>query len=295
MQKFLKMTANQLLSPLCDISDRASALIQDISLSARFLREWTAFDVRNDDIFIVTYPRSGTTWMQLIVYLLVNKKSEFDFKHIAEVAPWFERNLALGFDTAESFSRLKGQRIFKSHLPYLWVPKGAKVIYIERDGRDVALSYYHLYRSHLGYKKSFDEFFDAFIAGKLQYKSYFRYVRAWQNNNKRDCILSLKYEDMRSDLRNEIIKVADFLGVKADKKRIDQIVELSQIKTMKENESLFDHATEHLHRKGDFIRKGKIGEGKKTLSKDQEEIYFAALSQEYPLNWLELDLPSFLH
>jgi len=55
---------------------------------------------RPDDIFIVTYPRSGTTWMQMILYQLTTDGS-MDFPHIAEYCPWFERSLrsARGFET----------------------------------------------------------------------------------------------------------------------------------------------------------------------------------------------------
>ncbi|MBF0397529.1 MAG: sulfotransferase domain-containing protein, partial [Desulfobacterales bacterium] len=38
------------------------------------------FIVRNDDVFITTYPRSGTTWMQQIVYLITHQGIESD-KH----------------------------------------------------------------------------------------------------------------------------------------------------------------------------------------------------------------------
>src|SRR5262249_49561577 len=53
------------------------------------------FVPRPDDIFIVTYPRSGTTWMQMILYQLTTD-GNMDIPHIAERCPWFERSTRSG-------------------------------------------------------------------------------------------------------------------------------------------------------------------------------------------------------
>jgi len=73
---------------------------------------------RPDDIFIATYPRSGTTWMQMILYQLTTD-GKMDFPHIAEFCPWFEASerSARGFETRPS------PRLFKTHLPWHLVPK----------------------------------------------------------------------------------------------------------------------------------------------------------------------------
>ena len=114
------------------------------------------FQPRPDDIFVVTYPRSGTTWTQMILYQLTTD-GRMDFAHITQVCPWFERALKAGRD----LDALPGPRVFKSHLPYRRIPKGpCRYIYVARDGKDVAVSYYHFYRSHMGYKGTFEEFFE---------------------------------------------------------------------------------------------------------------------------------------
>eukprot|EP00965_Chrysotila_dentata_P247559 6207816-Pleurochrysis_carterae.AAC.2 len=46
-----------------------------------------AFVPRPDDVFIVTYPKCGTTWMMQIVHTL-RSGGDMDFGEITEVVPW---------------------------------------------------------------------------------------------------------------------------------------------------------------------------------------------------------------
>jgi hypothetical protein len=139
------------------ITDKLSALAGKIAwLRLRYLD----FVPRPDDLFIVTYPRSGTTWMQMILYQLATGGS-LDFEHIYQVCPYFEA--ALG--TTSGFANVPEPRTFKSHLSYHDIPKGCKYIYVARNGKDVAVSYFHFSKTHLGFRGSFDEFFERFVRG----------------------------------------------------------------------------------------------------------------------------------
>src|SRR5215218_5290023 len=54
--------------------------------------KWYLFRPRPDDIFVVSYPKSGTTLMQMMVYQLATR-GEMDFSHITIASPWFEMEL----------------------------------------------------------------------------------------------------------------------------------------------------------------------------------------------------------
>ena len=45
--------------------------------------------VRKDDVFVATYPKCGTTWMQQIVKLIWNNGVE-DNRDVDEALPWIE-------------------------------------------------------------------------------------------------------------------------------------------------------------------------------------------------------------
>lgn len=65
---------------------RCNEFASDAARTARFLTGAAEFEPRADDVFISSYPRSGTTWVQFIVYLLMSNR-RVDFRHISEVQP----------------------------------------------------------------------------------------------------------------------------------------------------------------------------------------------------------------
>ena len=117
--------------------------------------ELNSYPLRPDDVFIATFFRSGTTWMQQIVKLL-RSGGQPDGVKLDRSIPWLEildSNLGklLGYtpDMATSSDALS-PRAFKSHLPYELVPGGlphttpAKYIYVMRNPKDVCVStWYH--------------------------------------------------------------------------------------------------------------------------------------------------------
>jgi hypothetical protein len=221
---------------------------------------------RADDIFIVTYPRSGTTWMQMILYQLTTE-GKMDFPHITTVSPWFERSLKEG----NACDALPSPRVFKSHLSYRKIPKGlCKYLYVARDGKDVAVSYYHFQKTHMGYKGTFDEFFERFLKGQDTFGSWFRHVRGWWEHRHDPNVLFLFYEELAVDLPASLRKISDFCGLEIAPERWDDILERCSFAFMKQHESQFDPLTAMLYEQGfqpnSHLRKGQSGSGSEQLS-----------------------------
>jgi hypothetical protein len=235
-----------------------------------------AFVPRPDDIFIVTYPRSGTTWLQMILYQLSTDGS-MEIPHIAEYCPWFERSLRSG----KGFETQPPPRIFKSHLPYRAIPKGpCKYIYVARDGRDVVVSYFHLYRMYCGFAGTFAEFFQDFMRGTVHFGSWFDHVHQWWEHRHDSNVLFLTYEELTRDLEDCLRKIVAFCGWTIEPSRLPHVLERCGFAFMKQHESKFDPTIETLWEQGvrlnSFLRTGKAGEGALQLSKGQQEQFAEA-------------------
>lgn len=260
------------LSAAATALSSAADSFADAARVARFARGVLEFQVRPDDVFISSYPRSGTTWLQYALHLLVGD-GDSGFAHISEVAPWFERSLALGTRRASDFERLPSPRVFKSHLPYAWLPRGARYVYAVRDGRDVAVSYHHLYRSHLGSQDSFEAFFERFLSGRVQYGSWFDHVASFLAEAERPDLRIVHYEALSRDLVHELGELSAFLRLGHGPQRLAELARACSFEAMKRDEHRFDHATEERGLRGmqtgAFLRQGHPGSHAACLSADQ--------------------------
>ena len=153
--------------------------------------ELKQFQLRPDDIFIVTYPKSGTTWMQQIVKLLRNGGQPDDVR-LDRAIPWLE---ALSPDcyygkvhgyTPEmaTSSDLLFPRAFKSHLPYELVPGGpphttpAKYIYVMRNPKDVWVSYWY-HQNNTEYKITWDDHVAKILKNEIPFGDWFDHILSW--------------------------------------------------------------------------------------------------------------------
>ncbi len=215
-----------------------------------------------DDLFIVTYPKSGTTWLQMILYQLTTDGA-MDFAHIDEISPHLEETLV---PMGRKISDLPGTpRVVKSHLAYRDIPKGpGKYIYCTRNGLDVAVSYFHQSRKWLPQNQvAMDEFFRRFMAGKVPYGSWFEHVAGWLRNEDRLDVLYVNYEELSADLEAGVRRIADFCGIAIDPAAMPRILERCSFAFMREHDAQFAIDRRMLPKPGPtrpaFIRQGKVG------------------------------------
>jgi hypothetical protein len=268
----LQKTASRVLGMAASAIDVAVRNLDNTRRITNFLRGRMELEVRPTDVFVSSYPRSGTTLTQWILYLLTHEEQP-DPAHLTKVSPWFERSLAIGEVTASDLAGFPSPRVFKSHLPRQWLPDGARYIYVERDGLDVLVSYFHFYRAYLGFEGTLDDFYDRFMDGRVQYGSWFEHVAGWRERASDPDVLIVRYEDLLNDRKTSIERILEFLGWERDERWVDRAVIESSFDAMKRRESVFDHATALLLERGvspqSFLRSGQSGRGGDELTDAQ--------------------------
>ncbi|UYV68932.1 SULT1B1 [Cordylochernes scorpioides] len=105
-----------------------------------------SYKPETSDIFITCYPKSGLNWTQYIVYLILNKGNPC--KSIEEFT---KASVFIDKYGADSLKSLSYPTMIKTHIPFSKhsISKEAKYIYIARNPKDVAVSYYHYLNKRL--------------------------------------------------------------------------------------------------------------------------------------------------
>jgi hypothetical protein len=240
-----------------------------------------SFRPKPTDVFISTYPKSGTTWLQQIVHGLRTRGS-MEFDEIMAVVPWLEMAADLGIDAQAP--QMAEPRAFKSHLTWHEIPKGGRYICAVRDPKDVVVSSYHF---HEGWRFepgaiSVDDFAREFFISRERKRSYWHHVASWWEQRHRPDVLILSYENMKADLPAAVRHVARFIGYGLDQELLGIVVKQSSIDFMLAHGTKFDdhllrarNAARSLPPGGESskVRSGRVGNHLRELSqKVRDEI-----------------------
>ena len=181
-----------------------------------------------DDVFIATFPKSGTTWMQQICHGL-RSGGDMTFKEVSWVVPWLERGHIFGIDSR--LAQPYAPRVFKTHLPYAQINKGARYIHVIRDPKDALVSFYGFLSHRLidPTALSIETFAECWLlADQLAEQNdpdapfgpylynYWRHLLDWWAARAQAPVLTLAYEHLRRDLAPQVARIADFMGISAD-------------------------------------------------------------------------------
>lgn len=229
------------------------------------------FDLYPDDVFLVSYPKSGNTWLRFMIgNYITNCAVDFTNNHL--LIPDIHFN-------PEKCAELESRpRFIKSHMPY--TAQYPKVIYIIRDGRDVAVSYFY-YAQKMGLldkSTSFSTFLKEFTqSGVGSYGSWSSHVESW-TAGERPNVLVIKYEDMLENAAIQLERTLRFAGVDCDVTKIEAAVEASKFNKM-QNLEIQQHDLVFVQMRGitddsiRFVRKGESGDWLNHFSKE-DELYF---------------------
>lgn len=246
------------------------------------------FEERDSDIFVVTYLKSGTTWMQVILYNLLTD-GNMDFNHIYDVSPW-PRNQSFKGVPVEKLNEMPAPRILKSHDDYSFFDKDmkGKIIFVYRDGRDVAVSLYHHNKNYLDPDLTFDGNFEEFFTKDKAVMNWFKYTNEWLENKDNLNVLYVSYEQLKSNFDETLQKIATFVGVELNEEIVSRVKKHSSFEYMKQHELKFGEIPPVNNKKvyNQFIRNGKSGEGLEYMNEQQKE-YFSQKHHELIMPYMK--------
>ncbi|XP_058485812.1 sulfotransferase family 5A, member 1 [Solea solea] len=262
------------------------------------LQRAVSFLFQDTDILIVSYPKSGTTWMQGIVSLMSHRGDA----HINQTvpnwarAPWLEQFYSAAILEASTST----PRVITTHLPHQLLGPAlqgskAKVIYVSRNPKDAVVSFYHFHKmaNFLPEAGTFPEFLNKFLKGTLSYGSWFDHIKGWTSHMAvMDNFLHITYEEMLMDLPGTIRRLSSFLQCPLAEDEVKSCVQHCSFSSMKNNKMVnYTLISENImdHSKGSFMRKGKTGDWKNMFTEDQNQYFesvFRAKMQDCALEFV---------
>lgn len=254
------------------------------------VREALNFKPKPGDIFLVTYPKCGTHWVQQISQLILNRgASASNYLDFQMKTPFLELTGTGNLDS------MPPPRLFKTHFAFDRQPyhKDAKYVYIARNPRDCCVSFYHHSRCIPGYEfaeGSFDDFFEIFIQGETDFGDYFDNLLSWYEHKDDANVCFLTYEDLKKNTRDGVLRLARFFGkeyaepLEKDPDLLQQVLEKCSVQYMRDHIDMSSGDLQELlnaaegsfmepvrklfvprdgkDRMVQFIRKGEVGDWK---------------------------------
>jgi len=273
---------------------------------------WNTFKFRDDDVIVATYGKSGTTWTQQIVSQLIFNGAEGI--EVSKLSPWVDLRI-MPPEVIAGLELQTHRRFLKTHLPVdaLVFSPTAKYIYIGRDGRDAAWSFYN---HHIN---ATDQFFARFNDApgwngpKLErgtedvhafykrwfetdgepYWSFWENIRSWWEIRDLPNVQLLHFSDMKRDLAGAVRRVAAFLDIEIDETMLPKIVEHCSFDYMKAHAETVAPMGGALWQGGakTFVNKGTNGRWQGTLSQAEIAAYETKAKAELGpdcARWLEM-------
>ena len=229
---------------------------------------WERFEFRPDDVVITTPSKSGTTWMQTIVGMLIFGRVDLG-EPLSVLSPWLDMLMHTDDQVFGVLERQHHRRFFKTHTPIDGIPRADGVTYIAvvRHPLDVALSDLD-HASNMRTERAVELLAAASGAPLPDEPRPERpsdpgdYLRWFIDNDERPCgsgpygladfsqqtltywdargepgVHLFHYAEMWSDLDRQMRRVADALGVEADPEVWDELVDGATLDSMRSRAS----------------------------------------------------------
>lgn len=256
-------------------------------------------DGRNT-LFIASFPKSGTTWIQALIYNLLSNGNQ-DFNHISDYSPFFEIEKTWIFGNGpegelkpmyEANHRILNWRVFNTHLRWEMMPKGRnmKYIYIVRSGKDVALSFFkHLSNQDDNdcFNGSLSDFLQQWCAGSIPFGNWIHHLQSWMSayhlgqeaslatdDISHPHILLIRYQDMIINPLDCVLRIIAYLELDMNVDRAQELLSFVSFQYMKSHQHQYMPISVPWKPGYCFIRNGTLGDSDNYFTEADNAIYY---------------------
>ncbi|KAF7146353.1 hypothetical protein RHSIM_Rhsim04G0067500 [Rhododendron simsii] len=249
------------------------------------------FQARPTDVFLISTPKSGTTWLKALIFAIMKRTCYTDSTHPLlttnphDCIPFLELRLFRQPPIAD-VEKLPSPRLLAVHIPYTSLPKsilcsGCKIVYLCRDSKDVLISMW-FYKAKMRSKElpplSLEEAFKLFSKGLSIYGPFWDHVLGYWNASL-ECpqrFFFLRYEDLKKETSINVRRLAEFLGqpfsVEEERERVvEEIIELCSFKRLSNLEVNKNGSRDALIKNDMLFRKGEVGDWSNHLTSEMAE------------------------
>ncbi len=229
----------------------------------------------DNEFYLVSYPKSGNSWVRiLLANLFYDGSEEIAFHNVGEFLPDSNHasQMKEAFREGSAFGKLKIQ-IVKTHDEYMSFYRGKKVIYIVRDGLDVVNSYVHYQSARIPTPPSAHQIIKG--VGTMPIGPWHKHVLGWKKA-KGTKVLIVRYEDLLKDTESCLLDMLNFMSIKPNLAHLKECIEKSSFENLKRLETKYGYYDDKRTKSGKkvpFVREGKQHSGKKDLD-SSERTYF---------------------
>lgn len=270
---------------------------------------WDSWAPRPGDILVCTPPKSGTTWTQTILAMLIHGGPDLPGK-LPFLSPWVDADLGVPADEVKAALEAQtGRRVVKTHTPADGFPiwEGVTVIAVYRHPLDVFFSL----RKHLSNTKDLapddpgllpvSQSFRNFVDGDASLDDFDRDTLATLTLHYRETVCAgrvpdlklFHYADMLRDGRRAVADLARAAGIDADDTLIDRVTQATSFGEMKAKAANYAPVggTGFWKSDANFFDSGSSRKWEGTLSEDEVALYAAQIDAQVPDGqarlWLE--------
>lgn len=176
------------------------------------------------DRILAAYPRSGHTWLRIMVYEALAQESSL---LIDQRIPMVGES-----DRANAWHFADQAVIYKTHEHYRSEYDAHRAVYIIRDARDVVVSEYYYQTGNWLFSGDFDAFFDGFMRGRINaYGPWDKNVNSWLDAAGKDKnnILVVYFEDLLKNSFEVLKKTLLHLGADLPDQHLRQVIENNNV------------------------------------------------------------------